>query len=163
MTMPKIHPSWWKLVLDGKLHHIEAGNTPYGSTASLRSAIYREAMERGLGAMTAVEPMHQTLFVQAWNRHHDPCPRPLLARAEESTPAPDSFAFRVPPVLARQQAPVAVEPEEHRRLALARAQVEAAGLNGTDPDLIEERLYCTCGLGNATEGKVHDPGCGVWS
>lgn len=148
-------------MLDGKLHHIEAGNTPYGSTASLRSRVYQEALERGMGAITYVDPMSQRLYVQTWVRRGGLRPTKLWPRVGESTAAPDSWSFRVPPIPAHQQAPPA-DPEQYRRLALARAQVEAAGLNGTDPDLVEERLYCTCGLGNATGDQRHEPSCEVW-
>lgn len=159
--MAKIHPSWWNLVLDGKLHHLEAGSNPYRSIASLRSAIYREAAERGLGVVTHLGP--QGLFFQSWRQSDEEAPWALSMRLNESTPAPGTN-YRAP----LQQvagARTRVSADSMRRWAIvdARAKVEAAGLDPEDQDLVEERLYCTCGLGNATEGKVHDPGCGVWS
>jgi len=164
--MAKIHPSWWNLVLDGKLHHLEAGSNPYRSIASLRSAIYREAAERGLGVVTHLGP--QGLFFQSWRQSDEEAPWALSMRLNESTPAPGTN-YRAP---LQQVAGVSrpLSPADRRKaLAIlqahdqAKAQVAAAGLDPEDQDLVEERLYCTCGLGNATEGKVHDPGCGVWS
>lgn len=149
--MPKLSASWWKAVFDGTVHHIEAGNHPYGTTASFRSAIYREASERGRGVTTYIDPMTQTMYVQAWDRRHGKRPERLWARTEESSLMPDSFGHRVPPIPAIQ-----------RRLEQIQAEVKAAGLDPEDIDLIQERQFCSCGLGNAQLGQVHDPSCKVW-
>lgn len=163
--MAKIHSSWWNLILDGKLHHLEAGKTPYRSIASLRSAIYREASERGLGVATHLAS--QVLFFQTWKQAEEEAPGSLSVRLEESTPVPGA-SYRAPLPVASASRPLLLADrrawEEHETaLTKAQAQVQAAGLDPYDVDLVEERAYCTCGLGNATEGKVHDPGCGVWS
>lgn len=105
--MPRCERSWWDALLDGKLHHLEVGNTPYGSMASLRSAAYREASERGLRVRTWIKPRTRVVAIQVVT------PTPVLA-----------------------------EPE--------------------DQDRIEERLYCSCGIGNATGDQRHDPSCKVW-
>lgn len=115
-------------------------------------------MERGMGAVTYVEPMTQTLYIQAWVRRGGLRPSKLWQRTEESVLAPDSFGWRVPPIPALS----ARQTQQAAAVAQAQAQVAAAGLDGEDPDLVEERLYCSCGLGNATEDQRHEPSCRVW-
>lgn len=171
--MPKIHASWWNLVLDGKLHHIERGRTPYGSIASLRTAIYRQALDRGLQVATHLDSTDQVLFLQTWKQFEDEVPSALARRQHESTPAP-STSYRPPSQQRVAAVPRPASPtdrralemleEEHEgRMAKAQAEVQAAGLDPYDVDLVEERTYCTCGLGNATGNKRHDPSCQVWS
>ena len=164
----RIHPSWWNLVLDGKLHHLEAGDSPYGSIASLRSAIYREASERGLGVVTYCEPGTRLVFFQAWDRRMGQAPRALHLDMEQSTSVPDCLNYQAP---LRQVAGVARRvsaADMKKALALlqdqdqARTAVQAAGLDPADQDRIEERLYCSCGVGNATGNQRHDPSCKVW-
>lgn len=164
----KLHRSWWDLILDGKLHHLDGTSTPYGSIASLRSAIYREASERGLKATTRLElPL---LYVQA-------TPAALGRRQQKkkdldpgtSTPAPDAYGFiygkHAYGFMYGTQAQVAAAgpgSAMHPETMQARAAVLAAGLDPADQDLVDERQHCTCGLGNAGSGQVHDPSCQVW-
>ena len=172
--MRKIQRSWWDQILDGKLHHIEAGNTPYGSAASLRSAIYREAGDRGRIVSTSVDIMQNLVYVQAWQLHK-PAPERIRGREHESTPGPDPLDYWIRPTGQSRHAKIEqmlfdVATEERTKTqvqqaaALAQAQVEvaAAGLDPEDQDLIEERLFCSCGLGNATGDQRHDPSCKVW-
>ena len=170
--MAKIHPSWWNLVLDGKLHHIERGKTPYGSIASLRSAIYREASERGLEAVTYCEPLSGRVFFRSWDRNTGEAPGSPRRELEQATPVPDCLRYQAPlqqvagvrrPLsLASLKAWEMIEEHDPSALTMAQAEVLAAGLDPYDVDLVEERTYCTCGLGNATEDKRHDPSCQVW-
>lgn len=146
---------------------------PYGSIASLRSAIYRQATERDMDVATA-SGYHGDgvdLYVQAWHWGSVP-PSRIQERVHESVPAPDPLDHWTRPrgidpnnVVDRLVVESALAQRADRQAAAvfrARTEVTAAGLDPEDQDLVEERLYCTCGLGNATEGKVHDPGCGAW-
>lgn len=173
-SMRKIQRSWWDRILDGKLHHIDAGNTPYGSAASLRSAIYREAGNLGRVVSTSVDFMQNLVYVQAWQLHK-PAPERISGREHESTPGPDPLDFWIRPTGQSRRAKIeqmllddAIEErakiQEQRQavVAQAQAQVAAAGLDAEDQDLIEERLYCSCGIGNATGDQRHDPSCKVW-
>ncbi len=127
--MARLPSSWWDALLDGKLHHIERGQTPYGSIASLRSAAYREAAERGLKVRTKVSLSSRLVSIQV----------------EVEGPVVTAF-------------PVTMD----QAMTKAQAEVQAAGLDPYDVDLVEERTYCTCGLGNATGDRHHEPSCQVW-
>lgn len=158
--MPKLPASWWNLVLDGKLRHIPATvNSPYRSTASLRSAIYREAANRGFGVVTYLDVMAGLVYVQAWSwRLRAAPPAPIRGREEESTPAPDPLDHWVRPT---GSSPGAVIEQIFYDDAMSQhARWPAPKVE--DPDLIQEREHCTCGLGNAAGEQVHEPSCKVW-
>lgn len=112
------------------------------------------------------------LYVQAWYWELGVAPPSRIEeRVHESVPAPDPLDHWIRPGGTTNEVDrIVVERAVAQRaqsqaaaVLQAQAEVIAAGLDPEDQDLVEERLYCTCGLGNATEGKVHDPGCGVWS
>lgn len=146
LVMPKLPQSWWDELFDGKVHHLQPEMTPYGTIASLRTRIYQQAVERGIRVTTKIAPRTRTLQVQA-------------VTGTETVPLVEAPVQQV----AGARPPVSTDSMRTWAIVEARAKVKEAGLDSLDQDLVEERLYCTCGLGNATEGKVHDPGCGVWS
>jgi hypothetical protein len=161
---PKLPDSWWNLVLDGKLRHIPVTvNSPYRSTASLRSAIYREAGNRGLTVATHLDVMAGLVYVQAWTwRLGSPHPAPIRGREEESTPAPDPLDHWSRPM---GKSPGAVIERIFMDDALgqhARVPAVTSVASEEDIDLIQEREHCTCGLGNANGGQVHEPSCKAW-
>lgn len=146
LVMPKLPRSWWDELFDGKVHHLQPEMTPYGTIASLRTSVYREAVERGIKVTTSVKKTSKILEVRA-------------VTETETVPLVEAPLQQV----AGARTPVSADSMRRWAIVEARAKVKEAGLDSLDQDLVEERLYCTCGLGNATEGKVHDPGCGVWS
>lgn len=161
---PKLPASWWNLVLDGKLRHIPVtANSLYRSTASLRSAIYREAANRGFGVTTNLDVMAGLVYVQAWSwRLGSPPPAPIRGREEESTPAPDPLDHWIRPT---GKSPGAVIERIFYDDALgqhAKAPAAVTAADVEDIDLLQEREFCTCGLGNASGEQVHEPSCKVW-
>ena len=144
--MPKLPASWWDQVFDGKVHHLQPETTPYGTIASLRTSVYREATERGIKVTTSIKRTTKVLQVQA-------------VTGAETVPLIEAQPASTQAVGAR---PLALLPAEVHQRVKARAEVKAAGLDSLDPDLVDERMYCTCGIGNATEGQRHEPSCGVW-
>jgi hypothetical protein len=158
---PKLPGSWWNLVLDGKLRHIPVtANSPYRSIASLRSAIYREAGNRWLSVTTYLDVMAGLVYVQAWSwRLGISPPGPIPGREEESTPAPDPLDHWIRPT---GKSPGAVIERIFMDDALGQHAKVPVAASGEDIDLIQEREHCTCGLGNAGKGQVHEPSCKVW-
>jgi hypothetical protein len=138
---------WWDLVLDGRLHHLDVLQTPLGSLSSLRTGALKQARDRRLRAATHLPKDEDLLYVQAWSPlgwygFSNTAPM-IRGHVDDSFPVEDYYTFsrEVPRPPRQRPAPV---PEAE------------------DPDLIQEREHCTCGLGNASGAQVHEPSCKVW-
>jgi len=161
---------WWNLLLDGKLHHLTLAHTTYGSLSSLKTAIYREASERGISAVVHQPKFEDLLLVQAWtpNRDgyspispnlkpgHGPIASTEMPTWEETVNFIRASASR--PVMD----PVQRFQQLQQMLVLPQPRSSGPAPEVEDPDLIQEREHCTCGLGNASGAQVHEPSCKVW-
>jgi hypothetical protein len=162
---------WWNLLLDGKLHHLTLAHTTYRSISSLKTAIYREASERGIGVVIHQPKFEDLLLVQAWTPNkagYSPnSPDLRHGHGREASIEMPTWGETVDFLKASASRPSVMDPVQRfqqlrQMLVLPQPRSSGPAPEVEDPDLIQERELCTCGLGNASGAQVHEPSCKVW-
>jgi hypothetical protein len=144
--------TWWNQVLDGKLRHIDPRTTQFGSLASLRAAIYREAKNRGITVQTHVPKEELRLYIQAGSDYPITQDR-LSTSLKVWVPAPGSS---ISPRRDVMEQALRLPLGEIRVLAEhLRQYVESVDFEGARADEL-----CTCGAKGSNQS--HPPSCRVW-